>query len=70
MSDLDLWLGLLLLVLVGVAVTRFNPAVMYRRGTLIRLAFVAVLVIGAVLMLGFFDAPELTRSGVFNVNGG
>jgi hypothetical protein len=70
MSELGLWLGLLLLAVVGGAAARFNPAVSYQRGTLIRLAFVAVLVIGAVLMFGFFDAPTLTRSGVFNINGG
>jgi hypothetical protein len=70
MSELVLWLGLLLLVFVGAAITRFNPAVMYSRSTLIRLVFVAVLVIGVLFMLDFFEAPAITRSGVFNVNGG
>ena len=70
MPEAALWLGLLVLAVVGVAVTRFNPAVTYSRVTLIRLAFVAVLVIGIVLMLGFFDAPGITESGVFNADGG
>jgi hypothetical protein len=70
MSDLAPWLALLLLVFAGAAVARFNPAVIYWRGTLIRLAFVAILVIGAAFVLGFFGAPAPTPSGVFNVNGG
>ncbi len=70
MSEIAVWLGLLLLAFVGAAVARFNPAVTYSRVTLIRLMVVAVLVIGIVLMLGFYDAPAMTGSGVFNVDGG
>jgi hypothetical protein len=60
----------MLLVAAGAAVTRFNPATMYARVTLIRLSVVAIVVIGAVLMLGFFGAPSPTLSGVFNPDGG
>ena len=70
MPEPALWLTLLLLFAVGGAVTRFNPAVIYWRGTLIRLTVLAILVIGVALVLGFYDAPAPTRSGVFNVNGG
>ena len=70
MSDLALWLGFLVVAGAGAAITRFNPAVVYRRGTLVGLTVIAVLMIGAVLMFGFFAPPTLSRSGVYNVNGG
>jgi hypothetical protein len=70
MSDLGLWLLLLLAAGAGLAATRFNPAIMYSRSTLIGLAVLVVVVLGAVLMLGFFGPPSQTLSGVFNTDGG
>ena len=70
MSDLGLWLGFLVAACTGAAIAHFNPAIAYRRGTLIGLTVVAVLVIGAALMFGFFAPPTLSRSGVYNLNGG
>jgi hypothetical protein len=70
MPELALWLILLVLFAVGAVVTRFNPAIMYRRGTLIRLTVCAIVLIGIALMAGFYGVPSPTRSGVFNVNGG
>jgi hypothetical protein len=70
MTDLAVWLGLLLLAVVGVAIARFNPVTIYSRTILIRLAVVAIVLTGAVLMLGFYGPPSLTLSGVFNPDGG
>jgi hypothetical protein len=70
MSDLAWGLIFLLVAVAGLAVTRFNPAIMYSRSTLIGLGVLAVVVLGAVLMLGFFGPPSQTLSGVYNPNGG
>jgi Na+/H+ antiporter NhaC len=70
MSDIAWWLILPLLALLGLAVTRFNPAIMYSRSTLFGLGVLAVVVLGAVLMLGFFGPPSQTLSGVYNPDGG
>jgi len=70
MSDLALWLIFALAALLGLAVTRFNPAVIYSRSTLIGLGVLAVVVLGAVLMLGFYGPPSQTLSGVYNPDGG
>jgi hypothetical protein len=63
-------LGLSLLVIAGVGVTRFNPVVLYSRRTLFGLIVLTIAVIGAVLGLGFFGAPTPPPSGVANLNGG
>jgi hypothetical protein len=70
MSDLAVWLALLAVAVVALAVTRFNPAVIYSRVILIRLGVVVVLVIGAALVLGFFRPPDVSPSGVTNLDGG
>ncbi len=70
MADIAIWLGLALLVAAGVAVTRFNPLVVYSRVTLLGLAVTALVAVGIILGLSFFGAPPVPPSGVINPNGG
>ena len=70
MTEFPIWLGLLLLVVAGVAATRFNPLVVYSRVTLFRLAVLTIVVVGVILMAGFVGTPLIAPSGVFNPNGG
>lgn len=64
MQDGALWCGMLVAAATGLLAVRFNPATLYRRTMLIRLAVLAVLGIGAVFVVGFFSAPARQPSGI------